>query len=155
MPWLRADRRSEAAGGAGDWLDERLGGRCIARHGQQSLLLDLSLIAPGGLTPHLVETLESAGPSAWAGPARASPWGRCGWSRPILSAPITSHADRAGETARFKAIAFRAAETELGQALLHGARGAICGWQGARARSTIGARRPQAELHIEDAAFAD
>jgi single-stranded-DNA-specific exonuclease len=54
----------------------------------------------------------------------------------------------------FKAIAFRAAETELGQALLHGSRGRSL-WLAGRAKIDDWASRPAAELHVEDAAFAD
>jgi len=55
--------------------------------------------------------------------------------------------------ARFKAIAFRSAETELGQALLH-ARGRKL-WLAGRAKRDDWGSRPAAELHLEDAAWAD
>jgi single-stranded-DNA-specific exonuclease len=54
----------------------------------------------------------------------------------------------------FKAVAFRAAETELGQALLHGARGRSL-WLAGRAKIDDWGSRPAAELHLEDAAWAD
>jgi single-stranded-DNA-specific exonuclease len=54
----------------------------------------------------------------------------------------------------FKAIAFRAATTDLGQALLHGYHGRHF-WLAGRARIDDWASRPAAELHVEDAAFAD
>ena len=55
----------------------------------------------------------------------------------------------------FKAMAFRQGESALGQAIApRRARAANIGWQGAP-RPMIGARRPKAELHIDDAAFAD
>jgi len=61
-----------------DWLEERLAREVGAARRGQSLLLDLSL-APGGLTPDLVETLEAAGPFGigWPGPriARRVPCG--------------------------------------------------------------------------------
>jgi single-stranded-DNA-specific exonuclease len=56
--------------------------------------------------------------------------------------------------ASFKAIAFRAAESELGQALLHGAQGRSL-WLAGRAKIDDWGNRPQAELHVEDAAWAD
>jgi single-stranded-DNA-specific exonuclease len=60
----------------------------------------------------------------------------------------------AGEDgARFKAIAFRAAETELGQTLLN-ARGRKL-WLAGRAKRDDWGSRPAAELHLEDAAWAD
>jgi single-stranded-DNA-specific exonuclease len=54
----------------------------------------------------------------------------------------------------FKAIAFRAADSELGQALLHGARGRKL-WLAGRAKVDDWGSRPAAELHVEDAAWAD
>jgi single-stranded-DNA-specific exonuclease len=54
----------------------------------------------------------------------------------------------------FKAIAFRAAETVLGQTLLHGAAGRRL-WLAGRAKIDDWGSRPQAELHLEDAAWAD
>ena len=54
----------------------------------------------------------------------------------------------------FKAIAFRAAESELGQSLLHGAKGRRL-WLAGRARIDDWSSRRQAELHVEDAAWAE
>ena len=56
--------------------------------------------------------------------------------------------------ASFKAVAFRAAETELGQTLLHGTQGRQL-WLAGRAKIDDWASRPQAELHVDDAAWAD
>ena len=55
---------------------------------------------------------------------------------------------------RFKAIAFRAAETELGQTLLN-TRGNRKLWLAGRAKRDDWGSRPAAELHLEDAAWAD
>ena len=66
-------RRISPSGSTRGW-PRTLRGPCA----EQTMLLDLAL-APGGLTPELVETLEAPGPSASAGPARASRSGRCGW----------------------------------------------------------------------------
>src|SRR3546814_14490689 len=54
--------------------------------------------------------------------------------------------------ARFKAVAFRSAETELGQALLH-ARGRKF-WLEGRAKSDASGSLHAADLHPEDAALA-
>ena len=54
----------------------------------------------------------------------------------------------------FKAIAFRAAESEMGQALLHGATGRRL-WLAGRPKIDDWGSRPQAELHLEDAAWAE
>ncbi|MEO0031619.1 MAG: single-stranded-DNA-specific exonuclease RecJ [Pseudomonadota bacterium] len=138
----------------GDWLDERLARDVVSARAAQSLMLDLSL-APGGLTPDLVEALDAAGPFGigWPGPRVA-----IGPVRLIKCDLVgTDHVRMvaAGRDGRsFKAIAFRAAQTELGQALLHGSRGRHF-WLAGRARIDDWASRPAAELHVEDAAFAD
>ena len=54
----------------------------------------------------------------------------------------------------FKGIAFRAADSEMGQALLHGSKGRKL-WLAGRAKIDDWGSRPQAELHLEDAAWAD
>jgi len=138
----------------GDWLDERLAREISGARASQSLLLDLSL-SPGGLTPELVETLETAGPFGvgWPGPRVA-----VGPVRLVKCDLVgTDHVRMvaSGSDGRsFKAIAFRAAQTELGQALLLGSRGRHL-WLAGRARIDDWASRPAAELHVEDAAFAD
>jgi single-stranded-DNA-specific exonuclease len=137
-----------------EWLDERLAAAVARASGEQTTLLDLSL-APRGLTPELVATLDSAGPFGvgWPGPR-------------VAVGPVhLIKADVVGKDhlrliaggqdgASFKAIAFRMAQSELGQALLHGARGRRL-WLAGRARIDDWGSRPQAELHLEDAAWAD
>jgi single-stranded-DNA-specific exonuclease len=54
----------------------------------------------------------------------------------------------------FKAIAFRAAESEMGQTLLHRSQGRLFHLAG-RAKIDDWGNRPAAELQLEDAAFAD
>ncbi len=138
----------------GDWLDERLARDISGARLSQSLALDLSL-TPGGLTPELVETLETAGPFGvgWPGPRVA-----VGPVRLVKCDLVgTDHVRMVASGAdgkSFKAIAFRAAQTELGQALLHGSKGRQF-WLAGRARIDDWASRPAAELHVEDAAFAD
>lgn len=137
-----------------DWLDERLSRDVTAAQSSQALLLDLSL-SPGGLTPDLVETLEAAGPFGvgWPGPRVA-----VGPVRLVKCDLVgTDHVRMvaAGADGRsFKAIAFRAAQSELGQVLLNASRGRQF-WLAGRARIDDWASRPAAELHVEDAAFAD
>ena len=137
-----------------DWLDARLGGDVSRASASQAVQLDLAL-APGGLTPTLVETLESAGPfgMGWPGPRLA-----VGPVRVIKADVVgTDHLRLIVgglDGGRFKAMAFRAAETELGQALLHAAPGRRL-WLAGRARIDDWGSRPQAELHLDDAAFAD
>lgn len=137
-----------------DWLDERLARDVGGARATQSLLLDLSL-SPGGLTPDLVETLEAAGPFGvgWPGPRVA-----VGPVRLVKCDLVGADHVRmvaAGADGRsFKAIAFRAAQSEMGQALLHGSRGRQF-WLAGRAKIDDWGSRPAAELHVEDAAFAD
>jgi single-stranded-DNA-specific exonuclease len=137
-----------------DWLDDRLGAAVSAAMAKQALLFDLAL-APGGLTPDLVTTLESAGPygMGWPGPRVA-----VGPVRLVKADLVgTDHVRliaRGEDGASFKAIAFRAAQSDMGQALLHGARDRRL-WLAGRARIDDWASRPQAELHLDDAAWAD
>ncbi len=138
----------------GQWLDERLGSTVSAAMASQAMLLDLA-IAPGGLTPALVEELESAGPygMGWPGPRVA-----VGPVRMIKADVVgTDHVRlivRGEDGASFKAVAFRAASTDMGQALLHATHQRKL-WLAGRAKIDDWARRPQAELHVDDAAFAD
>ena len=146
-----------AAGQVGplsDWLDAKLGTDVAAASAAQSVLLDLAL-APGGLAPGLIETLESAGPYGMGWPA---PRIAVGPLR-MVKADIVGNAHvrlivRGNDGASFKAIAFRAAESDMGQALLHGARDRKF-WLVGRAKLDDWGTRPAAELHIEDAAWAD
>ncbi len=144
----------ERLGALADWLDARLGADVSSASAGQALQLDLAL-ASGGLTPQLVETLESAGPfgMGWPGPRLA-----VGPVR-VMKADIvgTDHVRlivRGDDGASFKAIAFRSATSELGQALLHATRERKL-WLAGRAKIDDWGSRPAAELHIEDAAFAD
>ena len=138
----------------GQWLDERLGSTVSAAMASQAMLLDLA-IAPGGLTPALVEELESAGPygMGWPGPRVA-----VGPVRMVKADIVgTDHVRlivRGEDGASFKAVAFRAASTDMGQALLHATHQRKL-WLAGRAKIDDWASRPQAELHVDDAAFAD
>lgn len=137
-----------------DWLDRQLGADVAAAAGNQALRLDLSL-TPGGLNPALIASLERAGPFGMGWPA---PRIAVGPLRMIKADIVgTDHLRMivAGDDgASFKAIAFRAAESELGQALLHGARGRRF-WLAGRPKIDDWGSRPAAELHVEDAAWAD
>lgn len=137
-----------------EFLDSRLGQDVLRARENQSMQLDLAL-APGGLTPQLVETLDQAGPYGigWPGPRVA-----VGPVR-IIKADIVGkdhlRVIAAGDDGRsLKAIAFRAAETEMAQTLIHRSQGRRFHLAG-RAKIDDWGNRPQAELHLEDAAFAD
>ncbi len=146
--------RPESLNALADYLDERLGRDVTAARSAQSLLLDLSL-TPGGLTPSLVETLETAGPFGvgWPGPRVA-----VGPVRLIKCDIVGNDHVRmvaGGDDGRsFKAIAFRAAQSDMGQALLHGSRGRNL-WLAGRAHVDAWGSRPAAELHVEEAAWAE
>ncbi|MCA1661332.1 MAG: single-stranded-DNA-specific exonuclease RecJ [Novosphingobium sp.] len=137
-----------------DWLDERLAAQVEKASTGDALLLDLS-IAPGGLTAELVAGLEAAGPFGvgWPGPRVA-----LGPLRMVKADVVgTDHVRMivaGSDGASFKAIAFRAAQTELGQSLLHGSRGRRF-WLAGRPKLDDWGSRPAAELHVEDAAWAD
>ncbi|NIJ18817.1 single-stranded-DNA-specific exonuclease [Sphingomonas naasensis] len=138
-----------------DFLDERLTERVTAAMGERALLLD-AVLAPGGVNPALVNAMEAGGPYGM------------GWPAPrVVAGPITvlkadvvgsgGHVRLivAGEDGRsLKAVAFRQAETELGAALLSAPRHRKL-WLAGRAKIDDWGARPAAELHIEDAAWAD
>lgn len=137
-----------------EFLDTRLARDVDRARAGQAMLLDLAL-APGGLTPELVETLEAAGPYG------------VGWPAPrIVVGPVRIvKADIVGKDhlrlvasgidgRSFKAIAFRAGETEMAQTLLHRSHGRRFHLAGRAKLDDWGTRRA-AELHLEDAAFAD
>jgi single-stranded-DNA-specific exonuclease len=146
--------RPETLAPLADWLDSQLGRDVSAARLQQAMLLDLSL-TPGGLTTDLIETLEGAGPfgMGWPGPKIA-----VGPVRLVKCDIVGNDHVRmiaAGDDGRsFKAIAFRAADSEMGQALLHASRGRKL-WLAGRAKVDDWGSRPAAELHVEDAAWAD
>jgi len=137
----------------GAFLNERLAADVERASGDRSLLID-AVLAPRGISPLWCEAIESAGPygAGWPAPRVAT-----GPVRIVESGIVgTDHVRLivAGDDGgRFKAIAFRAAETELGQALLH-ARGRKL-WLAGRAKRDDWGSCPAAELHLEDAAWAD
>ncbi len=137
-----------------DWIDAQLAGDVARAREDRALLLDV-VLAPGGVSPELVEALEAGGPygAGWPAPRVAA-----GPIR-IVKADIVGaghvRAIVAGADGRsIKTIAFRQGDSLLGQALLGAGstrrlwiagRARIDGWNGSRT----------AELHIEDAAWAD
>ena len=136
------------------WLDSPLEGQVARATASREMALDLS-VAPGGLTPELVNSLEEAGPYGvgWPGPRIA-----VGPVRLVKCDIVgTDHVRliAAGDDGKsFKGIAFRAAESEMGQALLHASQGRKL-WLAGRVKIDDWGSRPQAELHLEDAAWAD
>ncbi len=135
-------------------LDEKLARDVDRARASQVMKLDLSL-APGGLTPDLVNTLEAAGPYGVGWPAPRIAVGPV----QIIKADIVGKDHlrviaSGGDGRSFKAIAFRAADTEMAQTLLLRSKGRRFHLAG-RVKIDDWGSRPAAELHLEDAAFAD
>ena len=137
-----------------DFLEARLADKVDRAREGRALLLD-AVLATGGVTPTLVESLDAGGPygTGWPSPRVVTGPVR------VIRADIVGNghvrAVVAGDDGRsLKAMAFRAADTALGQALL-GAAPHRRLWLAGRARLDDWASRPAAELHLDDAAWAD
>jgi single-stranded-DNA-specific exonuclease len=137
-----------------EFLDARLSADVAQASENRALLLD-ALVAPGGVTPSLVEALEAGGPYGMGWPA---PRIAAGPMRVIKADVVgTDHvrAIMAGDDGKsLKTVAFRARDTPLGRALL-GAPSDRRLWIAGRAKIDDWGGRKQTELHIEDAAWAD
>jgi single-stranded-DNA-specific exonuclease len=138
-----------------DFLEERLSERVTAAMGDRALLLD-AVVAPGGVSPELVAAMDEGGPYGMGWPAPRIAAGPV----TVIKADVVGSGGHvrvivAGEDGRsLKAVAFRQAETELGQALLSAPRHRKL-WLAGRAKIDDWGSRPAAELHIDDAAWAD
>lgn len=138
-----------------DFLSDRLEGDCARAAGDRALLLD-AVVACGGVTPSLVEALDAGGPYGMGWPA---PRIAAGPVRVVKADLVGSgghvRAIMAGDDGRaLKTVAFRSADSALGQALL----GALPDrrlWVAGRARIDDWGARPAAELHLDDAAWCD
>jgi single-stranded-DNA-specific exonuclease len=143
-------RLSDFAG----FLDERLARDVDRARAGAAMLLDLAL-APGGLTPELVETLEAAGPYGVGWPAPRIAVGPVRIVKADIVGKDHLRLIASGNDGKsFKAIAFRAGESQMGQTLLHRHQGRRFYLAG-RVKLDDWGNRPAAELHLEDAAFAD
>lgn len=137
-----------------DFLEDRLAAPVARAIGERALLVD-AVLAPGGVTPGLVESLDVGGPYGMGWPA---PRIAAGPVR-IIKADVVGNghvrAIVAGDDGRsFKTVAFRAADGPLGQALLAAAPHRRL-WLAGRVKIDDWGSRPAAELHLEDAAWAD
>ena len=136
------------------WLDATLETQVSRASASREMLLDIA-VAPGGLVPDLIASLDEGGPYGvgWPGPRVA-----VGPVRLVKCDIVGADHVRiiaSGDDGRsFKGIAFRAADSDMGQALLHGSKGRKL-WLAGRAKIDDWGNRPQAELHLEDAAWAD
>lgn len=147
---IAADRIAEFTG----FLEERLTDKVAQATADRALLLD-GVFASGGVTPELVDAMEAGGPYG------------AGWPAPrVVAGPVrlvkvdvvgNGHvrAIVTGDDGRgFKGVAFRAVDSPLGQALLGSAPHRRL-WLAGRIKRDDWGSRPAAELHIEDAAWAD
>ena len=135
------------------FLHERMAADVEASRCGRALLLD-ALLAPGGVAASLCDALEAAGPYGAGWPAPRVAAGPARLMRPGIVGNGHVRAIALGDDGKsFKLIAFRAAETDLGQALLSSPadqRWWLAGtikrdeWNGGNA----------AEMHLEDAAAA-
>ena len=137
-----------------DFLDERLSRDVARSRDDRALLLD-AVLAPGGVCPELCEALEVGGPygAGWPAPRVAAGPVR------IVKADVVGQGHLrlivAGDDGRrIKAIAFRMADSALGQAMLAAPTHRKL-WIAGRVKRDEWGDRPAAELHLEDAAWAD
>ncbi|MBB5716156.1 single-stranded-DNA-specific exonuclease RecJ [Sphingomonas aerophila] len=147
---VAADRVGELAA----FLEDRLAEVVDRSRADRALLVD-AVLATGGVSPALVEQLEAGGPygTGWPAPRVAA-----GPVRVIRADVVGNGHVRcvvAGDDGRsLKAMAFRSADTALGAALL-GAPPHRRLWLAGRAKLDDWAQRPAAELHVDDAAWAE
>ncbi len=137
-----------------EFLDERLAADVARSRDGRALLLD-ALVAPGGICPDLCDALDAGGPYGvgWPAPRIAAGPVR------IVKADIVGNGHlriiAAGDDGRrLKAIAFRMADGPLGQALLAAPPHRSL-WLAGRVRRDEYNGRASAELHLDDAAWAD
>ncbi|PZO89727.1 MAG: single-stranded-DNA-specific exonuclease RecJ [Sphingomonas sanxanigenens] len=136
------------------FLEERLAADVTRAEGERALLLD-AVVAPGGVAPSLVEALDAGGPYGMGWPAPRIATGPVR----IIKADIVGsghvRAIVAGDDGRsLKTVAFRAADGALGQALLGAPRDRRL-WLAGRVKIDDWGARPAAEMHLDDAAWAD
>jgi len=137
-----------------DYLEERLEGAVAAARGSPALLIDAALSCRG-ICPDMCEALEAGGPygAGWPAPRVAAGPVR------LLKADVVGNGHLrllvSGEDGgRVKAVAFRMADSPMGQAL-RGAGGSRTLWLAGRMKRDDWNGRESAELHLDDAAFAD
>lgn len=138
----------------GEFLNDRLAGEVATAQSGKALLLD-AVLSPKGVNPVTVEAMDGAGPYGMGWPA---PRIAAGPVR-IVKCDIVGHDHvrtivAGDDGASIKTIAFRAAETDLGQALLSAPKTRKL-WIAGRAKIDDWGSRPAAEIHLEDAAWAE
>ncbi len=137
-----------------EWLDEKLASDVAKSSAAKTLSID-AIISPRGLNPNCVDAMEGAGPYGMGWPAPRIATGPVRVVKCDIVGKDHVRAIVAGDDgASFKAMAFRQSENALGQTLLHGSKGRKF-WLTGRAKIDDWGPTPKAELHIDDAAFAD
>ncbi|HEX8375124.1 MAG TPA: DHHA1 domain-containing protein, partial [Geminicoccaceae bacterium] len=137
-----------------EFLGERLAADVARSRDDRALLLD-AVLAPGGVCPSLCDALEAGGPygAGWPAPRVAA-----GPVRVIKAEVVGSGHLRvivAGDDGRrIKTIAFRMAQSPLGEAMLAAPPHRKL-WIAGRIKRDEWGDRVAAELHLEDAAWAD
>ncbi|QAY79941.1 single-stranded-DNA-specific exonuclease RecJ [Sphingosinicella sp. BN140058] len=147
---IAADRIDALA----DFLEDRLAGDVARAVDGRALKLD-AVLAPGGVCPDLCDALEQGGPygAGWPAPRVAA-----GPVRIVKADVVGNNHLRlvvAGDDGRrIKAIAFRMADSELGQQMLAAPAHRKL-WIAGRIKRDEWGDRIAAEMHLEDAAWAD
>jgi single-stranded-DNA-specific exonuclease len=144
------------AGGLGafrEFINDRLAADVERSLGDRALLLD-ALLAPGGVAGRLCDAFDSVGPygAGWPSPRVA-----VGPAR-LINVGIVGDGHVRGlacgdDGKSFKWIAFRSAESELGQALL-ASPGDLKWWLAGTIKRDEWTGGNAAEMHLEDAALA-
>jgi single-stranded-DNA-specific exonuclease len=138
----------------GDFLDERLAADVARGRDGRALLLD-AVLAPGGICPALCDALDVGGPygAGWPAPRVAA-----GPVRIVKADVVGSGHLRlivsGDDGRRIRAIAFRMADSPLGEAMLSAPAHRKL-WIAGRIKRDDWGDRASAELHLEDAAWAD
>jgi single-stranded-DNA-specific exonuclease len=137
-----------------EFLDARLAADVGRATGERSLLID-AVLSPRGVNPDFVAAIDAGGPYGMGWPAPRIATGPVRMIRADIVGTNHVRAIVAGEDGQsIKTVAFRQAETPLGQALLGAPRDRRL-WLAGRAKIDDWGARPAAELHVEDAAWAD
>lgn len=136
------------------WLCDRLESDVATASASRSLSLD-ALLAPRGINPDFAAAIEAGGPygHGWSQPRVASGPARLVRCDVVGSGHVRFIAS-GDDGGSFKGIAFRAADGAMGQALLGCGSGRRL-WLAGRVRAEEWQGRVAAELHLDDAAFAD
>jgi single-stranded-DNA-specific exonuclease len=144
----------ERIGALADFLDERLAADVARSRDDRALLLD-ALLAPGGVSAAYCAAIEAGGPygAGWPGPRVAA------GPVAIVKADVVGNGHlrviAAGEDGRrVKAIAFRMADSPLGEALLAAPPHRRL-WLAGKIKRDDYNGGDAAELHLDDAAWAD